>query len=147
MQVLCKSIANNSQQPRTGSGTQCEMCPADFFKNDTSSVDCTPCPADSQAPPGSTSRKNCKCEVGELFEKNGQWKLDRKRGCAPFFFFLSCLMFIGVSVTLNLGRCARNDTSEFGMPERKIMQGFDLFAGLTFILPSFTATSAFKTYF
>ena len=42
------------------------------------------------------------------------------------FFFLSCLMFIGVSVTLNLGRCARNDTSEFGMPERKIMQGFDM---------------------
>ena len=35
-------------------------------------------------------------------------------------------MFIGVSVTLNLGRCARNDTSEFGMPERKIMQGFDM---------------------
>jgi len=55
-----------------GSGTQCKMCPPDHFKNDTS-VDCMPCPEGSTAPNGSTSHENCKCKVGELIEKNGEW--------------------------------------------------------------------------
>ena len=95
------------------------MCPPDHFKNDTS-VDCMPCPEGSTAPRGSTLRESCKCKVGKLIEKNGEWKLDRKRGLTPGRF-LSCLMFVGVSVMFNLGRCA---TKLHQCNVRKVMQWF-----------------------
>ena len=98
---FCKATL---EQLRNGSGTECEMCPPDHFKNDTS-VHCMPCPEGSAAPNGSASYASCKCKVGELFEKNGEWKLDRKRGLTPGRF-LSCLMFVGVSVMFNLNKCA-----------------------------------------
>ena len=82
------------------------MCPPNYFKNDTHAPrPCMPCPEGSTAPRGSTSPENCKCKVGELFEKNGELKLDRTKDLTAARF-LSCLMFVGVSVMFNLSKCA-----------------------------------------
>ena len=104
------------EQLRNGSGIQCQMCPPDHFKNDTS-VDCMPCPEGSTAPHGSTSPESCKCKVGKLVEKNGKWKLDQKRGLTAVRF--SCawclLVFRWCS---NLAGALENGTSALGMSER-----------------------------
>ena len=94
------------EQLRHGQGSQCEMCPPNYFKNDTHAPrPCMPCPEGSTAPRGSTSHENCKCEVGELFEKDGELKLDRTKYLTAVRF-LSCLMFVGVSVMFNLNKSA-----------------------------------------
>ena len=94
-------LQSNLEQLRHGQGSQCEMCPPNYFKNDTHAPrPCMPCPEGSTAPRGSTSHENCKCEVGELFEKDGELKLDRTK-------YLTAV------------RCPpQNCTSALGMSER-----------------------------
>ena len=89
---MCWDVRSNMEQLRHGSGIQCEMCPANYFKNDTS-PECIPCPEGSTAPNGSTAHENCKCEVGELFEKNGELKLDRRKGLTPVWCFFGDARF------------------------------------------------------
>ena len=98
---FCKATLSNLGMVQA---LNARWCPPNYFKNDTS-VDCMPCPEGSTAPNGSTSHENCKCKVGELFEKNGELKLDRTKDLTTVRF-LSCLMFVGVSWMFNLNKCA-----------------------------------------
>ena len=90
-------LQSNPEQLRHGQGTHCEMCPPNYFKNDTHAPrPCMPCPEGSAAPRGSTSHENCKCEVGELFQKNGEWKLDQKRGLTSVRFLCVCVFDVSL---------------------------------------------------
>lgn len=62
----------------SGNGTSCRQCPVNYFKEDEEG-ECKPCPAGSTAPKGSTTRDECKCKVGDLFNTTGPWKC----GCPP----------------------------------------------------------------
>ena len=82
------------------------MCPANYFKKDTS-LECIPCPEGSTAPNGSTAHENCKCEVGELFEKNGELKLDRRKGLTPVW----CCFGDAQVIVLEIGQGALKEHS------------------------------------
>lgn len=50
-----------------GNNTQCVMCPAGTFQNQTNSSACLPCPSLQSSAPGSASAANCACTRGYMY--------------------------------------------------------------------------------
>ena len=69
-----------------GSGVKCQKCPAKTFTNVYHSRECLPCPANSQAPEGSTSLSSCICDVGVLYKSNGTWRCGCPKDTAKHFY-------------------------------------------------------------
>ena len=91
--VWCSfSLFRCAEMPRNGSGAQCQKCPVNTFSDVYSSGKlCTPCPAASKSPEGSTSRSSCICDVGALDNSTGSLallqpsQLGKKRCAWPCF--------------------------------------------------------------